>query len=264
MSARALAALALLTAAHAAPAVAEEVKTIPTRTGVTQSFLLLHQTDTPAATVILFTGGNGALGLGPDGRPGAMGGNFLVRNRARFAAHGLMVAVPDAPSDHASGLARFRASREHAADVGALIAALRALAPAPVWVVGTSMGTVSAANAAARLREGGPDGLVLTSTVTRWNREEGESVSDVKLRDIRVPTLVVHHREDACFATPYADVPGLMRDLSNAPRRELLTFQGGDPPQSKPCEARAAHGYLGLDEQVVNAIADWILGARRP
>jgi pimeloyl-ACP methyl ester carboxylesterase len=172
--------------------------------------------------------------------------------------------VPDAPSDHATGLSRFRASREHADDIRALIAALRALAPAPVWVVGTSMGTVSAANAGARLHEGGPDGVVLTSSITRWSRGEGESVADVKLKDIRVPTLVVHHKDDACPYTPYSDIPGLLRDLSKAPRRELLTFSGGDPAESRPCEARAAHGYLGLDAPVVKAIAEWITGASRP
>jgi len=265
MSRRALAALALV-AAVAAPAAAEEVKTIPTRPGVTQSFILLRRSETPVATVILFAGGNGALGLGPDGRMASLGGNFLVRNRARFAeAHGFMVAVPDAPSDHAGGLSRFRANREHAEDIRALIATLRATAPAPVWLIGTSMGTVSAANGAARLsRESGPDGLVLTSTITRWNKREGESVSDVKLRDIAIPTLVVHHREDACPFTPFADIPGLVRDLSKAPRRELIAFEGGAPPESGPCDARAAHGYLGLDAAVVKAIADWIVATPRP
>lgn len=264
MRPRALAALALAVAL-AAPAAAEEVRTIPTRPGVTQSFLLLRRAETPVATVILFAGGNGALGLGADGRPAALGGNFLVRNRGRFAEYGFMVAVPDAPSDHAGGLSRFRATREHAEDIRALIAALRATAPAPVWLIGTSMGTVSAANGAARLsRGGGADGLVLTSTITRWNRKEGESVSDVKLKDIPIPTLVVHHREDACPFTPFSDIPGLVRDLSKAPRRELITFEGGEPPQSGPCEARAAHGYVGLDAQVVKAIAGWITAAPRP
>jgi dienelactone hydrolase len=260
---RALGALVLVVAT-AAMAAAEEVKTIPTRPGVTQSFLLLRRSETPVATVILFAGGDGALHLGADGRIGALGGNFLVRNRARFAERGFMVAVPDAPSDHASGLSRFRSGREHAEDIRAMIAALRATAPAPVWLVGTSMGTVSAANGAARLRGGGADGLVLTSTITRWNKREGESVSDVRLKDIAIPTLVVHHREDACQFTPFADIPGLMRDLSKAPRRELITVEGGEPPQSGPCEARAAHGYLGLDEKVVKAIADWIAATPRP
>jgi len=241
----------------------EEVKTIPVRAGVTQSFLFLRRTETPVATVILFAGGNGALNLS-SGRLAALGGNFLVRNRGRFAEYGFMVAVPDAPSDHTSGLTRFRSTAEHAADVRALIAALRERAPgAPVWVIGTSMGTVSAANAAARLREGGPDGVVLTSSITRWNKGEGESVGDVKLKDIRVPTLIVHHRDDACPFTPYADIPGLLRDVSKAPRRELITFSGGDPPESKPCDARAAHGYLGLDAEVVKAIADWIVATPR-
>jgi hypothetical protein len=54
------------------------------------------------------------------------------------------------------------------------------------------------------------------------------------------------------------------RDYRFLPRRELLTFEGGAPPQSAPCEARAAHGYLGLDVQVVQAIADWITATSRP
>ena len=200
-------------------AAAEDIKTIPTRRGVTQSFLLLRRSETPAATVILFAGGNGALHLAT-GHLAGLSGNFLVRNRGRFAeAYGFMVAVPDAPSDHAGGLARFRSSAEHAEDVRRLIAALRELAPsAPVWLIGTSMGTVSAANAAARVRDGGANGLVLTSTITRWNRDQGESVSDVKLTDIQIPVLVVHHREDACPSTPYADIPAVLRDLSKAPR----------------------------------------------
>ena len=78
------------------------------------------------------------------------------------------------------------------------------------------------------------------------------------------PTLAVHHRQDACRATPYADTVVLMRDLAGAPRRELLTFEGGAPPQSGPCDARAPHGYFGLDAEVVAAIAKWITTAARP
>jgi hypothetical protein len=57
------------------------------------------------ATVVLLAGGNGALHLG-SGRLG-LAGNFLVRNRARFAEHGLLVAVVDAPSDRPDGSTAF-------------------------------------------------------------------------------------------------------------------------------------------------------------
>ena len=240
---------------------ADDTRTIPTRPGVTQAFLLVKPSGPPVASVILFAGGNGLLALG-SGRLG-LAGNFLVRNRARFAGLGLLVAVVDAPSDHPTGLDGFRTSAEHAEDIRAVIAALKQEAPVPVWLVGTSMGTVSAANGAARLTTGAPDGLVLTSTVTRVGRQRIETVGDVRLDAVRVPTLIVHHKNDACRATPYADTPALLRDFKQVPRRELLAFDGGDPPQSAPCEARAAHGFLGLDADVVAAIATWIKATPR-
>jgi pimeloyl-ACP methyl ester carboxylesterase len=254
--------VALLFAAAAPASGGEELITVATRPGVTQSFLLVRPSAAaPIASVILFAGGTGALMLSADGI-GALRGNFLVRNRARFADQGLLVAVVDAPSDRdPGGLVRFRATREHAADVAAVIAALRKLVDVPVWVVGTSMGTVSAANAAARLRDGGPDGLVLTSSITRPGRGMGETVDDVALETIAIPTLVVHHRYDRCPLTPYRDAVGLVKAFKRAPRVELLAFEGGDAPRSEPCEAFSAHGYLGLDAQVVTAIAAWIKGA---
>jgi pimeloyl-ACP methyl ester carboxylesterase len=184
-----------------------------------------------------------------------------VRTRARFAERGLLVAVADSPSDRVGeGLVRFRTSAELATDVHALIAALRAEAPVPVWLVGTSMGSVSAASVAARLDAGGPDGVVQTSSVMGHSRDMAESLQDVALDRIRVPTLVVHHRDDACRASRYADTSWLMRRLSAAPKRELLTFSGGDRPQSDACEPLAPHGYFGLDAKVVDAIAAWIVG----
>lgn len=251
-------------AATAAAQRGGEIKTIPTTRGVDESFILVRPSSTPLAAVVLFAGGNGALNL-HTGRLAGLGGNFLVRNRGRFAGHGLLVAVVDSPSDRPAGLDGFRTSAAHAEDVRALIAALRAEGAPSVWLVGTSMGTVSAASVAARLAGGGgPDGVVLTSTVTRAGRERTETVGDARVKDIRVPTLVVHHREDACRGTPYADAPSLLRDLAATPRHELLTFSGGDPPQSGPCDARAAHGYWGLDAEVVAAIVKWILATPRP
>jgi len=244
-----------------APA-ADDIRTIPSRPGVTEAFILVRPSGAPVASVILFAGGNGLLALG-SGKLG-LGGNFLVRNRARFASEGLLVAVVDTPSDHPGGLDGFRTSAAHAEDIRAVIAALRQEAPVPVWLIGTSMGTVSAANGAARLTEGGPDGLVLTSTVTRVGRERIETVGDVRLGEIRVPTLVVHHKNDGCRATPYADTPALMRDFKQVSRKELLAFDGGDPPTSGPCDARAAHGYFGIDPQVVSAIVAWIKATPRP
>jgi pimeloyl-ACP methyl ester carboxylesterase len=208
-------------------------------------------------------GGRGALGLAR-GRIGPRNTNFLVRNRHRFAERGFLVAVVDVPSDRTQdALVRFRTSAEHANDVRALITALRAEAPVPVWLVGTSMGSVSAASVAARPTDGGPDGVVLTSSVFGANREMGESLQDVALDQIHVPVLVVHHRDDACPSARYARASWAMRRLSTAPRRELLTFSGGDTPQSDACEPLSRHGSFGIDERVIDAIAAWISATPR-
>jgi pimeloyl-ACP methyl ester carboxylesterase len=261
MGRRGLAALALAVglagmAPSPAPAADGEVRTVPARPGVTESFLLVRPPGRPAASVILLAGGDGALALSPTG-PTRLQGNFLVRTRRLFAAEGLLVAVLDTPSDRSS-LWNFRTTEHHAADLRAAIAALRELAAVPVWLVGNSMGTLSAASAAARLHQGGPDGVVLTSTVSETSRTSGESVRHVALADIRVPVLIVHHRHDACRASPYAWAVYMPRALKRAPAKEVLTFEGGAPPISDPCEAKSAHGYLGLEPEVVSAIAAWI------
>jgi pimeloyl-ACP methyl ester carboxylesterase len=244
------------------PSAAEQVLSIPSRPGVTENVLIIRPPAAPAASVVLFVGGPGKAGLKMPWQPGHRGGNFLFRSADRFVQNGLLVAVIDAPSDHADGLWDWRTGAEHAADIAALIAALRAEAKAPVWLIGTSMGTLSAANAAARLKTGGPDGIVLTSSVTESTRRSEETVRTVRLEDIAVPVLIVHHDHDGCRASPYAGAEALMDRLKRSPKREFIAFDGGDPPRSDPCEAFAQHGYLGIENRVVDAIAAWIKAAR--
>jgi len=52
------------------------------------------------------------------------------------------------------GLWNFRTSAAHAEDTKYVIAELRKMFDIPVWLIGTSMGTVSAANAAGEIGEG--------------------------------------------------------------------------------------------------------------
>jgi predicted alpha/beta-hydrolase family hydrolase len=235
----------------------EELKRIPTRPGVTQAFLLGTPSRDPVASVILFAGGDGQLGLTVGGMQRGSD-NFLVRTRASFADRGFLVAVIDAPSDRGDrGLAQFRTSAAHAQDIAGVIAELRRLAGKPVWLVGTSMGTLSAANAAARIPQAA-GGLVLTSSVTRRSKTNPDTLMDVDLVEIRLPTLFAHHKNDACKVTPYPDIAGVMWQLRRALKVELLGFNGGGIPRSAPCEALSAHGFLGIESEVVDAIAAWI------
>jgi hypothetical protein len=104
--------------------------------------------------------------------------------------------------------------------------------------------------------DGGPDGIVLTSTVLA--DQKSRPVSDMPVDRLKVPVLVVHHEQDGCRVTLYSDVPRLMQKLASNPRKELMTFTGG-VDEGDPCRARAYHGFNGLEREVVSRLADWIL-----
>lgn len=248
--------LAASLGAAAASAQTPRVVDVPTRPGVTQRFLYVPA-KAPVAAAILFAGGHGGLAIRPDGQFGWGRGNFLVRTRGLFAERGISVAVVDAPSDRQTEpwLGRFRQTKEHAADVKAVVEWLRAETTLPVWLVGTSRGTQSAAWLA--LASIGADGLVLTSTILVDPR--GRPVSAMPIEAIAVPTLVVHHRDDGCKATPYAQASALAARLTSSPRKAFLAFDGGTD-EGDPCEAAGHHGYAGIEAQVVDAIVAFVAG----
>ncbi len=251
--------LGILFVANSSGAQTSRVVDVPSRPGVTQRILVLEP-ERPRAAIVLFAGGHGGLQIAPDGSLTWGKGNFLVRSRQLFASHELLVAVMDAPSDrqqppHLSG---FRQTREHVTDIKAVIAWLRQQADVPVWLIGTSRGTQSVAFVATQLArgDGGPDGIVLTSTILT-DKPDSRPVPAMALRQITIPTLVVHHKQDGCDLCRYADLPKLMDGLTRTSRKELLAFDGGTS-RGDPCEALAYHGFNGLEQDVVARIAAWI------
>lgn len=250
-----LAAAACLLAA--AVARAQEIVTLPTREGVTQSYLLVApQAAKPQTAAILFPGSAGLLRLRTEGgEVRFQPGNFLVRARMSFVESGVAVAVMDVPSDEARGMDdRFRLGEKHAADVAAVVADLKKrFANVPVFLVGTSRGSISAASTGAMLGDA-VQGVVLTSSVFLWARR-GPGLSGFDYARIKVPVLLVHHREDACRETPYGEA----RKLAEDRRFALISVKGGDPARSDPCEALSAHGYLGREKETVESIVGWIL-----
>lgn len=236
----------------------QQVVDIPTRPSVTQRMVVLLP-EKPKAAVVLLAGGHGGLQITPDGIFKWGEKNFVVRSRQLFAANGLTVVLIDAPSDRQNPpfLGGFRQKPEHVADIKAVIAWLKQRADIPAWLVGTSRGTQSAAFIASQLApsDGGPDGIVLTSTILADTRSR--PVPRMPLGKIQVAALVVHHKMDGCEHCKYGNLPQLMDNLTAVPRKELLTFEGGNN-QGDPCEAMAYHGFNGIEQEVVTKIAVWI------
>jgi pimeloyl-ACP methyl ester carboxylesterase len=241
-----------------AQAADDEIVTIDSRPNVTVSFAVTRPDTEPKVAAILFAGGNGKLRLW-QGR-GLRTNNFLVRSRGLFAKGGVLVVTVDAPSDRREeGLDDFRDSAEHRTDITAVLRWLRAQTRVPVWLIGTSRGTVSVAHLAARLPV---DGAVFTASVTRASRRRPATVYEGDLENMKMPVLLAHHREDLCGVTPVANVPDVAGRLRNAVKTETLLFEGGKPPESGACQARSAHGFFGIEDEVVGAIVRWMIAAQ--
>ena len=139
--------LALLGAtANAAPV--EEITQLPSEGGALLPYLRVWDDEiAPTALAGQFNGGGGHIGLLERGIPRPRA-NFLVRSSALFLAQGIATALIETPTDQHLMSGGFGASAGHARDVAAVVKDLQAkFAGLPVFLIGSSRGTVSAAHA---------------------------------------------------------------------------------------------------------------------
>jgi len=237
---------------------AADTITFPTRPGVTQSFFL-EIPDNPLATVVLFAGGSGYLGMKERGKFTSKKHDFLVRSRQRFLDAGFAVAMFDSPSDHSGSRGMwggFRTSFEHAQDIIRVANYLRLRVNAPVWLIGTSRGTVSVANAAIHATDQ-LDGIVLTSCISKQSKS-GEALPELALDKIRVPVMLAAHTDDKCSVTPAEGTCTVREQLTGAPDVFTEYFSGGKDAKLNECAGLSAHGFYGIEEQVVDSISGFI------
>src|SRR5215470_2434894 len=157
------------------------------------------------ASVVLMTGGNGLLSLDPTGTIIDSTGNFLIRSADLFLRHGLNVMMADTTPAHPGGITpAIRLSPTHAAELQGFISAAVSRWNKPVWVVGTSNGSISTVTAAGfQPALAGLKGVVLTSSVTVLTAGT-QPTFNLYVSRITVPALVVWHQDDHCSFSPPA------------------------------------------------------------
>lgn len=187
----------------------------------------------PTASVILMPGGDGRIGAGTGGEITQLRGNQLVRTRNAYLAQGLAVLVVDANVDVARAVEYMAAIKR------------------PVTIVATSRGTIRAARGIARGAQ--PDALVLTSGFLTNASGGPENVANILGSPQRLPkTLIIHHRHDGCRHTLPAGVESFVKWSGG---KAQVRWLDGGTSIGDPCQARAYHGFNGLDSQVVAAAA---------
>jgi hypothetical protein len=221
---------------------------------------LVEAPATPRAGLVLFVGDDGCLGITERGEISRLQENFLVRSVNLFVRQGVVTLLLDMPGGMASE--SYRTSEDQARNAALAVAYIRSKWHVPVVLMGTSRGSISAADAAARLERGNADALVLSSTVTQKSKKHQGTVYDVKLARIAMPVLLLHNTQDACKVSPYSGVQALAKTFKASPRvdvRALTQADGG----TDACRGMSAHGFLGVEQQAVADVCAWI-GANVP
>lgn len=221
MPIRSLALAALVLATLPGLAAAEEAVQIG------GAYALLNKPASPQAAVILIPGGNGMMGVRPDGTFSALAGNQLVRTRKAYLPQGVATLTIDL-----------------GVNVAAAVTYMRKVAPVVV-IVGTSRGTLRVAKGL----PAHPNGIVLTAAF----------LPDVQLNigsaAALPPTLVIEHRRDGCRHT----LPGNVEPFKAwGGAKVRVVWMDGGVNQGDPCEAQAYHGFNGLDGQVVSTVAEFV------
>jgi hypothetical protein len=212
------------------------------------------------ASVVLMTGSNGLLGLDATGTIIDSTGNFLIRSADLFLRNGLNVMMPDTAPAHPAGLSvAGRLSATHAAELQGFINAAMNRWGKPVWVVGTSDGSISTVTAAGfQPALAGLRGVVLTSPVTILPLAN-QPTFNLYVSRITLPALVVWHRDDHCSVSPPAGSAMLFTAIPSAGKAQRM-FEHGHSVATDPCGAFSEHGYAGIEEEVVETIADFVRG----
>jgi pimeloyl-ACP methyl ester carboxylesterase len=232
---------------------------------VIQSYNLI-KIENAVGTVVLFAGGSGKVGVG-DWQLYIGVANFLVQSRFYFAAEGFNVVIIDTPTDFWQlpyGLFGWRTSDEHLSDISAVINDLpnKLGETGPICLIGTSMGTLSAAAYPAENPSDSIDCIVLTSSVTQSieNFPIAQNLLDnVDLESINVPVYLVAHQNDLCYVTPPSDIKVLKSRLSGgSPKVKTKIFDGGTTTLTDECNPLSPHGFFGIEPKVVKDIGKWI------
>jgi hypothetical protein len=181
-------------------------------------------------------------------------GNFLLRSRQYWLDRETVVFSVDAPSDEWNGFSGvFRASERYAEDIRELVGVIRQqYGLMPLAVVGTSEGSVSAYYAARAVPR--PDTKVIFTNSVFLSSSNVQGLSELDFDRYGLPMLWVHHVDDPCRLTPYAEAQRLAQK-TGAP---LITVKSGNAGRGPACQPYTQHGFIGVEEATVRAMKAWI------
>jgi hypothetical protein len=181
--------------------------------------------------------------------------NFLIRARRHLADDEIATLVVDCPSEIGPVCTtKYQASKERERDVQKLIVESKKHLPTvqKVWLVGTSMGTVSSSFMPIHNMTG-YEGAIHTASISEPYERNNLYIDllDFDYKKSRIPQFFIHHKDDACELTTYSGV----KKIADKFDALLVTVIGGSRFKGGECGAFSQHGFRGREKKVMRNIS---------
>ncbi len=188
-------------------------------------------------------------------------GNFLIRARRFLVDEKVASLIVDCQSDTGYECASYyQASKQRQEDVDKLISEVKVRHPSisEVWLVGTSMGTISS-SFMPTFNPTGYAGAIHTASITDpYAQGSYRVLGGFDYAKSNIPQFFVHHQNDPCALTSYTSAKSIASKY-NVP---LVTVSGGKDFQGGACQAFTEHGFRGKEKEVMNAISTIITSGK--
>jgi hypothetical protein len=183
-------------------------------------------------------------------------GNFLIRSRSHLVDEKIASLIVDC-KPNITGICQssYQSSIERHQDVSKLIIEIkkRYSSIREVWLVGTSMGTISS-SFMPTYDENFYTGSIHTATITVTGGGSFGELGNFDYKKTKIPQFFIHHKDDPCDKTTYARV----KDITDKFNLPLVSVFGGSDFKGNPCAAFSQHGFRGKEKEVMNTIKEII------
>ncbi|SFN10307.1 hypothetical protein SAMN05660284_00516 [Formivibrio citricus] len=226
--------LAWLTMVPAWSLAGEELGTaLSAKGGEPVPYVLNFKNLAPKYVLVLFPGGSGVVD--PRMEDGELvyraKGNFLLRARKFLVDDEFVTVATNSTSDTEK--------------VQTLIDDLKKRFPqARIYFMGTSRGTYATLELADYLADK-VAGEIHTASMARIDAFDARKHANRH--------LIVHHKDDPCWVTPFASAEAAHKKYGN----DFIAMEGGISV-GKACEARSHHGFNGIEQETAEAIKTWV------
>lgn len=187
-----------------------------------------------------------------------LNGNFLIRSRRHLADESIAILTIDCQSESGDVCSSgYQSSKDRQIHIQKLIDEVKKRYPTiqEVWLIGTSMGTISS-SFMPTFEPKAYAGAIHTTAITEpYARNSYRELINFDYKKSGVPQFFVHHKDDPCYLTTWSGAKSIT-DKYGIP---LITVFGGSDFQGNPCNAFTEHGFRGKEVEVMRAIREIIL-----